>query len=107
MNEHDNEWGITKDAKFYADHKLQWGPGRRTVMLAFANGAQLADEDICQRFNMKRKTVSARRTELWRLGFVMPIGMKKIHRQRGQVWTATASGITQINVLMKLYWIGS
>lgn len=99
MTDNDNEWGITEGVKFYADHKLQWGPGRRTVMLAFANGVQLADEDISQAFNMKRKTVSARRTELWRLGFVMPVGMKKIKRQRGQVWTATPIGLAQINIL--------
>ena len=95
----DNEWGITEGSKFYADHKLQWGPGRRTVMLAFANGAHLADNDISQRHSMKPKTVSARRTELWRLGFVMPVGMKKIKRQRGQVWAATPMGDAQIKVL--------
>ena len=95
----DSEWGITEGSKFYADHKLQWGPGRRAVMLAFANGAELSDNDIAQRYSMKDKTVSARRTELWRLGFVLPVGMKKIKRQRGQVWAATPAGAAQIEVL--------
>jgi hypothetical protein len=99
----DDEWGVTEDSKFYADHKLQWGPGRRAVMLAFANGVELADEDIHQRYGMKRKTVSARRTELWRLGFVMPVGMKKIHRQRGQVWAATQAGVAQIKILRDIH----
>jgi hypothetical protein len=90
---------LTEGSKFYADHRIAWGPGRRTVMLAFANGASLSDNDIAQRHNMKHKTVSARRTELWRLGFVTPVGMKKIKRQLGQIWTATPAGVAQIKVL--------
>ena len=94
-----NEWGLTQSSKFYADHKLQWGPGRRTVMLAFDNGAQLTDFDITAMHNMKPQTVRPRRIELWRLGFVMPVGMKKKGRQRVQVWAASPAGEAQIEVL--------
>jgi hypothetical protein len=68
-------------------------------MLAFANGSTLSDLDIVARYNMKRKTVSARRCELWRHGFVEPIGMKKMGRQRVQIWTATLAGRVEINRL--------
>lgn len=100
----DNEWGLTEDYKFYADHKLQWGPGRVTVMLAFANGAELTDKDIQKRYRMKPSTVRPRRIELWRLGYVKPIGMRKAGRQRVQVWTATAAGLAQIERMKN--WIG-
>ena len=91
---------LVTDTKFYADHREAWGPGRRTVLLAFRNGNRLADNDIAVRFNMKNKTVSARRTELWRLGYVKAVDMKKIHRQRGQVWAATPKGKAQIKRLL-------
>ena len=90
---------LVTDTKFYADQKEEWGPGRRTVMLAFARGAQLSDNDIALMYNMKHKTVSARRCELWRLGFVEPVGMKKINRQRGQLWAATPAGLRQTDRL--------
>lgn len=92
---------IVSDKKFYADHRESWGPGRRTVMLAFRNGNQLSDNDIAERYRMKKKTVSARRTELWRLEYVKPVGMKKIQRQLGQVWAATGKGIAQIRRLLE------
>lgn len=88
-------------AKFYADNKAAWGPGRRTVMLAFTNGAMLSDLDIVTTYNMKRKTVSARRVELWRLGYVVPVGMKKMGRQRVQVWAATLTGNEAIANILK------
>ena len=69
-------------------------------MLAFRDGAKLSDNDIAIRHRMKHKTVSARRTELWRQGFVHPVGMKKIKRQVGQIWEATASGKAQIEALL-------
>ena len=93
---------IVSDKKFYIDHKITWGPGRTTVMLAFANGRQLTDDEIATRYSMKPKTVSARRTELWRHGLVKPVGMKKIHRQSGQIWMATKLGEKQIDVLKSL-----
>jgi len=86
-------------SKFYADNKEAWGPGRKAVMLAFADGEQLSDGDICDQYRMKRKTVSARRCELWRLGFVEPIGMKKSGRVRVQVWRATTAGLDAIDKL--------
>ena len=92
---------IVSDTKFYADHREAWGPGRSTVMLSFRNGAQLSDNDIAEMHGMKHKTVSARRTELWRLDYVKPIGMKKIHRQSGQIWAATARGNAQIRRMLE------
>lgn len=91
---------IVSDKKFYIDHQVSWGPGLRTVMLSFANGRQQSDNDIAVRYGMKPKTVSARRTELWRWGFVGPIGMKKIKRQQGQIWCATPKGQEQIRHLL-------
>lgn len=87
-------------AKFYRDYDFAFGPGRKTVMLSFKNGARMSDHDIAELHGMKPKTVSARRTELWRQGFVEPVGLKKIVRQRGQVWAATAAGQQKIAELL-------
>jgi len=95
-----NDIPIVSDTKYYADHRESWGPGRRTVMLAFRNGNQLSDNDIAVAYRMKGKTVSARRTELWRLDYVKPVGMKKIKRQLGQIWAATPRGTAQIKRLL-------
>ena len=91
---------IVADTKFYADNKDAWGPGRKTVMLAFYGGIQLADNDIVELYHMKRKTVSARRCELWRLGYLIPVGMKKLGRVRVQVWGATPAGLKAIRNLL-------
>jgi hypothetical protein len=85
--------------KFYVDHKTTWGPGRKTVMLSFAGGAQLTDFDISTRHNMKPSTVRPRRVELWRQGYLEPVGMKQHGRQRIQVWGATPMGDAQIKIL--------
>lgn len=91
---------VVADTKYYADNKDAWGPGRKTVMLAFYGGVELADNDIVELYHMKRKTVSARRCELWRLGYVIPAGMKKLGRVRVQVWRATPAGQKAIRILL-------
>jgi hypothetical protein len=69
-------------------------------MFAFWGGKELADNDIVQLYSMNRKTVSARRCELWRLGYVIPAGLKKLGRVRVQVWRATPAGIKAIAGLL-------
>ena len=91
---------LVSDSKYYSDQRDSWGPGRATVMLSFRDGAQLTDNDIAMMHGMKHKTVSARRTELWRLDYVHPVGMKRINRQLGQIWAATVKGSAQIKRML-------
>jgi hypothetical protein len=69
----------------YVNNTLAWGPGRRAVLRMLLQG-EYRDNQICLLLNMKRKTVSARRVELWRLGLVRPVRMEKGKRQREKVW---------------------
>ena len=75
----------------YVEYSRVWGPGRRSVFAALM-GAPGTDHEIATRLNMKPNTVRPRRVELWRQGFLEPVDMKKMKRQRAVVWGVTDAG---------------
>jgi hypothetical protein len=85
---------VIADANLYVDHKFHFGPGGLSVLKAFMGG-DFTDQEVAANLGMKHKTVSARRTELWRWGLVIPVGLRHMVRQRAKVWQITTRGLQQ------------
>jgi hypothetical protein len=91
MSEFIDGGDVVQASNLYVDHKIQKGPGFLNTLRALLD-ANLTDQEIAEKANMKHKTVSARRTEAARFGYVIPVDMRKMKRQRARVWQLTDEG---------------